>query len=88
MLKVQLAPAARLDAQVVADCEKSREFVPANFVLMLLRVVCVPLVRVTIWAVLAVPRVIVPKSSEVGDTNTVAKTPGESLATKAFSTVL
>lgn len=85
MLMVQLAPAARLEPQVVADWEKSPAFVPANFVLMLLRAVEVPFVRVTIWAVLVVPSVTVPKSSEVGDTNTVAKTPGESLATKAFS---
>lgn len=84
-LKVQLAPAARVEPQVVADCEKSPAFVPVNFVLMLLRVVDVPLVRVTIWAELVVPNVTVPKSSGLGDAKTVARTPGESLATKAFS---
>ena len=57
MLTVQLAPAARLVVQFVADCRKSPEFVPVKEKTRLVSVPGRLFFTVTVFAALVVPTV-------------------------------
>jgi hypothetical protein len=66
MLKVQLAPAARVEPQVVVRV-KSPEFVPVIEVLLMVMLAPPLLVKVTVWLLLVVFTCWLPKAIEVGD---------------------
>src|SRR5882762_8869560 len=70
-LIVQLAPAARVPGgRQVFVSEKSDPFVPVKEILEIVRATFAPLVRVTVWAVLVVLTVWLPKASDPGETET------------------
>jgi hypothetical protein len=69
-LTVQLAAAARLDPQVVADCRKSPAFVPVNVKLRLVSVLDRLFFTVTVSAALVVPTVWLANVRAAGVTET------------------
>lgn len=88
-LIVQLAPAARVagDKGQVFVSEKSDPLAPEKEILVIVKATFAPLVRVTVWAVLLVLTVWLPKANDVGATVTAPTAEaGENLETKASCT--